>query len=71
MSQSSPHLVKHADRAATSLYLTLKHVSQGGVQISGSSRVYYMRYSSQNPKPVVHMYPFEALGELLKLVPTL
>ena len=71
MTQSRPHLVKCADRATTSLYLTPKHVSQGGVQIRGSSRVYYMRYLSQNPKPVVHMYPLEALGECLKVVPTL
>jgi hypothetical protein len=50
MTRSPPHLVKRADRAAISLYLTLEHVSQGGVQIRGSSRCHYMRYSSQNPK---------------------
>jgi hypothetical protein len=63
MTQTRPHLIKRADRATISLYSTPKHVSQGDVHIRGSSRVYYMRYSSQNPKPVVHMYPFEALGE--------
>jgi hypothetical protein len=71
MTRSRPHLVKRADRAAISLYLTPKHVSQGGVQIKRSSRFHYMRYSSQNPKPVVHMYPFEALGKSLELAPTL
>jgi len=71
MTRSRAHLVKRADRAAISLYLTPEHVSQGGVQIRGSLRYHYMRYSSQNPKPVVHMYPFKALGESLELVPTL
>jgi hypothetical protein len=50
MTQTRPHLIKRADRAAISLYSTPKHVSQGGVQIRGSSHFYYMRYSSQNPK---------------------
>ena len=59
MTQSRPHLVKRADRAAISLYLTPKHVSQGGVQIRGSSRCHYMRYRSQNLKSEVK-YPFRS-----------
>jgi hypothetical protein len=45
-----PHVTKHAERAAMSLYLTPEHVSQGCIQIRGSPRCHYMRYSSQNPK---------------------
>jgi hypothetical protein len=31
-------------------YLTSEHFSQGCIQIRGSPRCHYMRYSSQNPK---------------------
>ena len=71
MTQSRPHLVKRVDCHADNLYSTPEHISQVCVQIRGGSRFEYMRNPSQNPKPVVHMYPFEALGESLKLVPTL
>jgi hypothetical protein len=71
MTPSRPHLVKRVGRRVNNLYSTPKHISQGSVQIRGGSRFEYMRNPSQNPKPVVHMYPFEALGESFKLIPTL